>query len=422
MRRFLDSLYGRLVLVLLVALGASYATMYFLFLAHIDETRASNLARTTRLVELNLQTLTASELPSLKGMRLASSPPADALPVAQSTRAGSLLHERLSEELGREVSILSSGGGEPGLWINLRTPGQGPLWMFVATRKPFLQRNDFILEALLAGFAVFLAGGMVLMWQVQRPIKAVGRALAAVGENWYMAPVPVSGAGEARELSRRFNETVERLRRYEEDRVTMLAGVAHDLRTPITRLRLLMELEEGSRNAQIAANLSDIERITEQFLVYARGIGDEPTEERTLDLFVEEVTAGYESQGVALRCELKGTRAAIRPNSLRRALINLIENALVHGAAPVLVRVSAHADGACIAVEDNGGGIAPGQMELALRPFSRLNPSRGGTGHCGLGLVIASRVAEGHRGTLHLLNRAPRGLVVEIRLPALKAA
>lgn len=422
MRRFAQSLYARLALVLLLALGASYATMYFVFVSQMEDARATNFARSiatqVRLVEELLQARPGSEFPALKGLRLAPEPPSTAEAAsATNARQMSLLKQRLAEDLGRPIAIEASSGPEDGLWIDLQGTGDENRWMFVAGRKPRSHRGDPLLFSLLAGFGVFFAGGMVLLWQIQGPLKRLGLALEGVGQLPVPTKLPVEGAGEARVLSERYNDMVERLQQFEEDRATMLAGVAHDLRSPITRMRLHVELEQGSRREAMMQNLEDIARITEQFLVYARGSGVEPVEHRDVGLFAEEVAAGYADRGVSVACECNAVRGAVRANSLRRALINLIENAIEYGSSPVIVRTSGSAQCVTIGVEDAGPGIEPSQITQALRPFTRLDNSRGGTGHCGLGLVIASKIAQEHRGALHLRNREGGGFVAEIRLP-----
>lgn len=423
MKRLLGSLYLRLVLVLLLALAASHATMFFLFSSELEDARLANIARSVaaqvRLVEELLQARPAAEFPALKNLRLAAAPVAGAGPQhAGEARMLARFRDYLGEELGREVSLLPAE--TPGVWIDLRGVGAEAPWLFVAAPKPHGRRGDSLLSALLVGFSVFFLGGTLLLWQIQRPLKRLGRALEAVGQPRGSVKLPVAGAGETRVLAERFNAMVDRLANYEEDRSTMLAGVAHDLRTPMTRLRLLVELEQGGRAGEMMRNLDDVDRIVEQFLIYARGADDEAPEERDLCLFVDEVVASYAAVGVAAACAVDGgVRAAVRAGALRRALINLVENALEYGAAPVVVRTAVDGGAVCIAVEDGGSGIPPDQIERALRPFTRIDPSRGGKGHCGLGLVIAARVVEAHGGSLRLANRAGGGLCAEIRLPAL---
>ena len=423
MKRFTDSLYARLALVLLLALGASYATMYFLFRSSLEDTRASNIARSVaarvQLIEELLRSRPDAEIPGLKGLSLADKPQASGDRVSAETRSFiSKLRGRLVEEMGRDVTLVPVIRPNPGLWIKLHASPGPRQWLFVAVPLLGFRTSVFLTSALLVGFAIFLGGGMILLWQIQRPLKRLGRALETVGQSAHLNKLPLAGSGEIRILGERYNGMVERLGRYEEDRATMLAGVAHDLRSPITRLRLLMELGEGTRNAEMLHNIDDIERITEQFLVYARGSDNEPIMERDAAAFVEEVIAPYTEQGVAMVCDREGIAMAVRANSLRRAITNLLENAIEYGRPPVTVRISRSEAMVAIAVEDAGPGIDPGRMATALRPFSRLDSSRGGKGHCGLGLVIAAKIAEEHRGELKLKTRDGGGFVAEICLPA----
>ncbi|TCV87493.1 ATP-binding protein [Sulfurirhabdus autotrophica] len=424
MKQFIGSLYVRLVMVFLIALSASFATMYFLFLTHLEEARNSNFARSiatqVRLVEELLHSSSAASLPSLNGVKLSQSPPqAPPLADAEMARRLPFLKEQLHKELGRKVVSIPLSGAIRGMWINLITPLNQPQWMFIAMRKPDAGPAGPLLPALIVGFAVFLGGGMLLLWQIQRPLKQLGKALESVGESRELTMLPISGAGEIRLLSQRYNRMVDRLQRYEEDRSTMLAGVAHDLRTPITRLRLLIELAQSTRSGEMQHNLDDIERITEQFLIYARGNDDEDIELRNLYLFVEEVAGPYISQGVSIVDDQRDIVIPVRPNSLRRALINLIENALEYGSQPVTVYLSQDHDSIALTVKDSGAGIPQNLISRAMRPFTRLDGARGGKGHCGLGLGIASKIAEAHQGTLVLNNLEGDGFTASIYLPVL---
>ena len=423
MSRYADSLYARLALLLLLALGASYATMYFLFLSHLEETRITNIARSLaskiQLLEELMHSRPIGEIPPLKGLSLSDEPQiAKDEVTAEARRFVAILREHLVEEMGREVTIVPVSKPSPGLWINLHSPEAPGEWLLVAMPPRHSNRSISLIFALLAAFAVIFAGGMMLLWQIQRPLKRLGKALEAVGHSPHVDKLPLSGSGEIRILGERYNEMVERLHRYEEDRATMLAGVSHDLRTPITRLRLLMELGGEARNGQMIQNIDDIQRITEQFLVYARGCDNEPLEERNAALFVDEVIAPYFDQGVSLVCDHDDIRISIRSNSLRRALINLIENALEYGRPPVIVRIIQSLGMVTIGVEDAGGGIPPGLLEQALRPFSRLDSTRSGKGHCGLGLVIVVKIVEEHLGKLKLRTLADGRFAAEICLPS----
>jgi two-component system osmolarity sensor histidine kinase EnvZ len=419
--RLRDSLYLRLALVLLVALAASYGTMYALFLSHLDETRLNNVSRTiavqVRLIEEFLETRPAAELPPLRGLLIAPALPQTKPDDAERSQRAALIRDRLVQELDRPVQVVAALTPEPGLWVDLKPVNGATQWLFLPTPRLVYRRSDSLVVALIVGFLVVFVGGMLLLWQVQRPLERLVKAFEAIGPAAPPQELDVGGVGISRVVIERYNAMAARQRRYEEDRAIMLAGVAHDLRSPITRLRLLLELEHGGRRAEFNQNLGEIERITEQFLAFARGFDDEPASPHDLKLFAQEVAAPFRERGVAVDAGAAEIIAAIRPNALRRALINLIENALEYGAAPVVVGVREDGGEVVLAVQDRGRGIAAADMERAMRPFTRLDSSRGGQGHCGLGLAVVAQIAESHGGRLALRRMGMDGFVAEVRLP-----
>ncbi|MGE5466807.1 MAG: ATP-binding protein [Ignavibacteria bacterium] len=426
LRQWRDSLSVRLALVLLVALAASYGTMYALFLSHLDETRLNSLSRTiavqVRLLEEFLETRPAEQLPPLKGLLIAPALPALTPDSAERTQRAGLIKARLEGELERSVAVVAALTPEPGLWVDLRPNGQARQWLFLPTPRIVYRRTDSLVVALIVGFLVVFVGGMLLLWQVQRPLERLAKAFEAVGPAAPPKDLGVSGVGISRIVIERYNEMAARLRRYEEDRAIMLAGVAHDLRSPITRLQLLIELGNFDRRAEFDQNLGEIERITEQFLAFARGYDDETPSPHDLRPFLQEVAAPFRGRGVTVRAGGDDAILEIRPNALRRALINLIENALEYGAAPIVVDLYRDGREAILAVEDEGAGIGEADIERALRPFTRLDGARGGKGHCGLGLAVVDQIAESHGGRLVLRRREPKGFSAEIRLPAAPVA
>jgi two-component system osmolarity sensor histidine kinase EnvZ len=199
--RFLQSLYLRLVLVLLLALGASYGTMYVLFERHLEDTRDTHFARSVaaqvRLVEELLRSRPAADIAGLKGLRLLTgSPPAPGDALAGQPRLVQL-QKHLAEELGHDVVVLPDDAGGTGMWVELRAAA-APTWMFVAVRKPRPRGLDPLGWALLAGFGVFLGGGMLLLWQLQRPLKPIG--LPAEGARMDTGIVSMAGTIISRRL------------------------------------------------------------------------------------------------------------------------------------------------------------------------------------------------------------------------------
>ena len=206
-----------------------------------------------------------------------------------------------------------------------------------------------------------------------------------------------------------------RLARSEQERATMLAGIAHDLKSPITRLRLRLAVELNSPQAD--ADLDALERITGQFLLFAGGGQSEEKVHLPLHGLLGEVAASYDGQPVEL--ELEVIEAQVQAVALGRAISNLIDNALSYGRPPVLLQLRREGGQLLLAVQDQGEGIAQAARPEALMPFHRLDASRGGSGHCGLGLAIAARVAEAHGGRLELRDPRGGGFSVCLLLPLL---
>ena len=420
MKRHIDSLYGRLALVLLAALLAGFGTMYALFSSHTDDNRVRNLARNigvqVQMAEALLRTLPEFEQHPVGGLAIVRQLPADDRPAADEGPFTPRLRAALDEELGRESGLRASERNQGGFWIRLADMPDGPRWMFFSLpkRAPHVEPWTW---GLWVGFVIVLVGGLAVLWGVHKPLRRLEQAMRQVG-NSAVPMVEADGAREIRSVAEQFNRMVERLRQYDQDRAVMLAGVAHDLRAPLTRLRLQLDLEESPRHGAMVANLDGIESILDQFLAFAQGGETERIERVSLAPLLADIAAPYRSRGVGLDCaEDESIELDLRPASLRRALCNLLDNALEYGAPPIALGCARRGNEVLIRVSDAGGGISAERIEEALRPFTRLETARPGKGHCGLGLAIAARVVAAHSGRLSLLPGAHGGLVAEIALP-----
>lgn len=477
MRNWFDSLYARLALVLVLALLTGFATMALLFRSHIDDSRQQGfvrgLANEIRLVEELRERFPAEQLREIRGVVLAPEPVG--ITVAPT---GDLEKFRLnlSQSLGRDQRLRESR--EPsrkGLWVQLADSGRGSEWLFVPDlfdrlRRlpakqgesgrppvppidfrpgeessvartdgpvrlppaggflrpppppdvPFFLFSDSRWLGFWAGFAVVLLGAMLLLWQVQVPMRRLVEAMQKVGLTREPQELSLRGPREVRSVVTQFNQMVQRLRQSSEERNIMLAGIAHDLRSPLTRLRLQLELEleNNPRYDAIVRNFESIDIIIDQFLLFARGGETEALEERDLALFLQEVAADYLDCGLMVEIpdDLVLT-LAIRPGALRRAIHNLIDNAFEYGAAPVCLRLTCDAALVRIEVIDGGEGIADTLREAARQPFARLDSARSGQGHCGLGLAIVDAVVAGLGGRFELISAVPQGLLARISLP-----
>jgi two-component system osmolarity sensor histidine kinase EnvZ len=226
------------------------------------------------------------------------------------------------------------------------------------------------------------------------------------------------GAAEVRKAGQAFIDMRARIARHIEQRTALLASVSHDLRTPLTRLKLELALSPpGSRVEAMKADLADMEHMIDEYLAFARvahgaTAGGEPVESVSLRDVIDEVSAGAERAGarVAVAAE-PGLAAQVRPNAFKRALSNLVMNAAVHGER---VRVTArqHGPGEVeILVDDDGPGIPPDRYEDAFKPFNRLDPARNQNEKgVGLGLALARDVARNHGGDVTLERSPLRGV------------
>ena len=376
-----------------------------------------------RLGELALERLPPAALSRLSGLPLR----VGELPPTGGDGRLAVQAERLQQALCRQLShcppVLPAAGDPRGVWVALLSPLE-PVWLFAPMRSPQRWPPD----PLLLGLA--LLGGSVsaslwFLWvEVQRPLQRLEQALSQVGLAPRPAPLAALGTGAVQRLTGRFNAMVQRLDLSERERATMLAGIAHDLKSPITRLRLRLGLArpEPEDLQRSEADLDALERITAQFLLFAGGVDAEPPVQVPLEQLLAELSAAIDPR--ELQLDLEPMQRWVQPTALGRAVGNLLDNALSHGQVPlrlVLRPALPEGEGFRIAVWDCGAGIAPDQWAQALMPFQRLDRARGGLGHCGLGLAIAARVAAAHGGGLEA-QRSEQGFAVVLQGRSLPAA
>jgi len=276
------------------------------------------------------------------------------------------------------------------------------LWMTVAT-------------VLLTAIAILFIRNQV------RAIERLANAAEAFGRGGEVAQFKPHGAKEVRRAAAAFLDMRSRIQRHIDQRTTLLASVSHDLRTPLTRLKLALALNEPSkRNDAMKRDLAEMEHMIDEYLAFARGEGGEGVEAVRLRDLIEEVSEGAVRAGAQVSVEADPELfVEVRPNALKRALSNLVMNAAVHG-EQVAVAARTRTDGGVeILVDDDGPGIPEDRYEEAFKAFGRLDESRNqNTKGVGLGLAIARDVARGHGGEI-TLDRSPLGgLRAVSRLPA----
>ena len=280
--------------------------------------------------------------------------------------------------------------------------------------------HQFLVLMVFVGLVMTLVAYSFLRNQL-RPIKRLARAAEAFGKG-RMEPYKPSGAAEVRAAGNAFLDMRARIERMIEQRTMMLSGVSHDLRTPLTRLKLALSMMEDSpEKEELARDVAEMERLLEEFLAYARDDAMDELQETDPAALVRAVVEKAVRAGGAVELgEVRGEgMAMMRPVAMSRALDNLLNNALRYGTRAVVSLFIAER-ALRIVVEDDGPGIAPELREEALKPFSRLDAARNqdrGSG-VGLGLSIAQDIARRHGGTLQLRDSARLGgLRAEIVLP-----
>ncbi|MEO8525163.1 MAG: ATP-binding protein [Caldimonas sp.] len=308
------------------------------------------------------------------------------------------------------------------LSLRLRIDG-APYWLALPGVLPERAFTGAWLVASVTAALLALVGALAIQRRIERPLRALVRAARTLGGGGRPEPLPEDGPTEIATVSRSFNQLVHTLDAAERERAIMLAGISHDLRTPMTKLQLGIEIVgdgiEPELSASLKRSIAEMDAVVGQFLDFARA--DEsalPLESTRLDAIAREVAASFADHGQALVLEASSVPVLmLRAALIRRAVSNLVENALRHGRPPVVLRTGRDAAAAWIEVVDQGPGIAPAEVEAMKRPFHRAGSARSGAAGAGLGLAIVERVARSHGATLELMPETPHGLRARLRFP-----
>jgi len=303
------------------------------------------------------------------------------------------------------VSVLLSEGS----WLNAhaRLPGPRPAPLSV-------------LAGALIGVLVVGVGAALVSRQIGKPLADLAAAARALGSGQTEVSTPVSGPDDVRRASTAFNAMAARLGRQLNRQRQMLWALSHDLRTPITAIRLRAELiEDDGERQRLLASVEEMERLTEQALALARA-GASQEARVTVDLaeIARTLCGELQDMGVACRAEAPGeVMAECRPSEIARALRNLAENAAKYGGGGVMRVYRGESGEAVLEVLDDGPGVQDDQLAELTAPFFRADEARSEANGAGLGLAIAQAIADGHGGRLVLANRSPRGFSAKLILP-----
>jgi two-component system osmolarity sensor histidine kinase EnvZ len=305
-------------------------------------------------------------------------------------------------------------------YVDIRVKVKGGVMRILAPidRAYATQGHTFVLW--MGGATVILTVVSILFIRNQvRAIERLAEAAEAFGRGVDTDFKP-HGAREVRQAAQAFLDMKERLQRHIDQRTGLLASVSHDLRTPLTRLKLELALAEPTtRTAEMKRDLAEMEHMIDEYLAFARGQGGESLETVGLHGLIEEVSLGARRAGALVSISVDpALTTAVRPNAFKRAISNLVMNAAVHGERVEVAARAGAAGGVEILVDDNGPGIPEDRYEEAFKPFSRLDEARNQNEKgVGLGLAIARDMARGHGGDVTLARSPLGGLRAVVRLP-----
>ncbi|MBN4016234.1 HAMP domain-containing protein [Rhodospirillaceae bacterium AH-315-P19] len=302
--------------------------------------------------------------------------------------------------------------------INVQMP-EGVL-RIVVSRKRLFSSTTYIFILWMVGVSLVLFAIATLFMRNQvRPLRRLAISADRFGRGLDVPDFKQAGALEVRQAASAFTLMRERIQRQISQRTEMLAGVSHDLRTPLTRIKLQLALMTDHPDiANIQTDINDMETMLEGYLAFARGEGGENAVTVNLGALLDEVVAGARREGAVIDLHVEGDMVLpLRRDAFKRALVNLLANSKRH-AEHISVRAGRRNDGVVITIDDDGPGIPADKREEVFRPFYRLDTSRNReTGGVGLGLAISRDVIRGHGGDIALDASPLGGLRVRIRLP-----
>ena len=423
-----DSLLARSFLLIALLLLLSLGGWFEIYRTYQREPIAREIAQqTVTIVNLTRAAIVNADprlrrellldLNETEGIRVFVSNPDERLEGVPSEPMLDMIGARVRVALGPGTRLAFARNGIEGYWVSFNLD-EDEFWVKLERER---LEPDFATQWIGWGlFALLLSlvGAWFIASRISRPLAALTRAAQQVGRGEHVDPAPETGPREIRMLATAFNQMSADLERLERDRAMVLAGISHDLRTPLARLRLGLEMIGGDRSMSegLAADIDEMDKIIGQFLDFAKG-ESEAGIETALDELVDDICERYAKLGRAL---VPGKPSAIRLSlaqmAVRRAISNLIDNALRYSSTPIEIEARQEGGFAVIEVRDRGPGIPASEAERMKRPFTRLEAARSDAGGSGLGLAIVDRVARMHGGRLDLLPREGGGLVARLIL------
>ena len=342
-----------------------------------------------------------------------------------------LVVEKITAQISPGSFVVINHYDIPGVWVSFEINGD-MFWVVVPRLiidRPFPWHwiGWGIVIAILAIF-----GSYISTKRISRPINNLIDAAEKIRNGHKVDKLPLDSVTEFKELSEAFNEMAEVLSKISKERQFLLASVSHDIRTPLTRIRLASEMlppDSLALKESLEEDIIEINDILNQFLDFARGFQDEPKTPVNLGKLLKDIQTKHKRMGQIFTLKKKNIRTDIpkklfidlRPLAFQRCLDNLINNAFFYSKGKVILEATLLEESFIISIIDNGPGIPEEQKSNLLQPFERVDEARGNKGGSGLGLTIADRIIKAHDGKLELINLPKGGLDAKITIPIITA-
>jgi two-component system osmolarity sensor histidine kinase EnvZ len=351
------------------------------------------------------------ELSEREGIRLVPAEPDDEIEALPDDAFHRLFRREILRLLGNGTLLASAVNGETGIWSSflLDDDASDLYWVMLPPERAERTFPWHWLGWGMASLVLALLVAWLIVSRITRPLRILAHAASELGHGRRPTPIMVSGADEVQDLAR-----------IERERAEVLAGISHDLRTPLTRLRLEAELSVGDEAARaaIAADIDQMDAIIAQFLDYARADAEEAPQPVSPAQLLADIAARYARLGLPVSVGSASSQpVALRPLAIARALGNLVDNARKYAGGEITLQAEIDGNMLKLAVLDRGPGIPAEEMERMKRPFTRLDDARSDVTGTGLGLAIVERVARLHGGRFDLSARAGGGLAATLAIP-----
>ncbi|WP_133408405.1 two-component system sensor histidine kinase EnvZ [Parashewanella tropica] len=413
--------------LLLINQLVSYWTVAVYFIKPSYEQINELIARQVKLlfideVDIDRQHLTLVDALNAKvrndGMRAYSQKQARNAGVNDATYYG-FWSRQMSEYLGGQTEVRVRQAQYLQIWI--RPPQAPDIWIKVTLNSGINEDelSPLTLYLLVIG-ALSVIGGWAFARKQNRPLRRLQQAATSVSRGDFPEPLPLNGSTEIVEVTKAFNRMSGSMKQLEQDRALLMAGISHDLRTPLTRIRLASEMmveEDQYLKEGIVNDIEDMDAIINQFIAYIRQDQQELVQPHQINSIIQDIADAEINRQGEIELELQSCPAIpMKAISIKRVISNLVENAFRYGNGWVKISSFYHKRFIEFSVEDNGPGIDETKMEALFQPFTQGDSARGSIGS-GLGLAIIKRIVESHLGRVKLANRPEGGLKATVRLP-----